>query len=242
MREIVRQAKPDVVFHLASHFVSDHQTYEVQRLIESNVLFGTQLVEAMTLEGQCNLVNTGTSWQHYGGKDYCPANLYAATKQAFEDILEFYVEVRELRVISLKMFDTYGPGDSRNKLVNALLAAAKTGEKLLMSPGEQSIDLVHVDDVVQAFIRSAELLRSGSCIGHQRFGVSSGAPITVRTLVSECQRVLGIAIPVRWSGRPYRRREVMKPWSPQSVLPGWRPRISLAEGLATLSLGQVDSV
>ena len=40
------------------------------------------------------IVNTGTSWQHYCNKPYSPVNLYAATKQAFEEILQYYVEAK----------------------------------------------------------------------------------------------------------------------------------------------------
>ena len=59
------------------------------------------------------LVNTGTSWQHYENKDYSPVNLYAATKQSFEAILQYYVEVASLKAITLKLFETYGLDDPR---------------------------------------------------------------------------------------------------------------------------------
>jgi hypothetical protein len=46
-------------------------------------------------------------------------------------------------------------------------------------------------------------------------------------------RVTGRPIEVVWGGRPYRDREVMVPWTGPR-LPGWRPRIALADGLRTL--------
>jgi nucleoside-diphosphate-sugar epimerase len=42
--------------------------------------------------------------------------------------------------------------------MNLLKRAAETGETLEMSPGEQLIDLVHVDDVVEAFCTAQELI------------------------------------------------------------------------------------
>ena len=69
--------------------------------MSSNITFGTQLVEAMVANGCYQFVNTGTSWQHYENDEYNPVNLYAATKQAFEDILRYYVETSALRVITL---------------------------------------------------------------------------------------------------------------------------------------------
>jgi nucleoside-diphosphate-sugar epimerase len=85
MVALVAAAQPDVVFHLASLFIAEHKTADVTRLIESNLLLGTQLAEAMRVHARTRLVNTGTVWQHYDDREYSPSSLYAATKQAFVD-------------------------------------------------------------------------------------------------------------------------------------------------------------
>jgi nucleoside-diphosphate-sugar epimerase len=158
MQGILAESRPDTIFHLASLFLSQHQPRDITALIQSNITFGTHLVEAAVVNGCFQFINTGTSWQHYENEDYNPVNLYAATKQAFEDILKYYVEAHGVKVITLKLFDTYGPDDPRPKLMNLLKRAAETGETLEMSPGEQLIDLVHVDDVVEAFCTAQELI------------------------------------------------------------------------------------
>ena len=230
MQSIMAAAQPDVVFHLASLFLSEHCPADIEPLIASNLLFGTQVVEAMTLIGATALVNTGTSWQHYQGSDYSPVNLYAATKQALETLLQYYIEARGLRVITLKLHDTYGPDDPRPKLINLLRRIAADGQPLAMSPGEQLIDLVHVDDVVAAFRLAGERLFAGVATGHEHYAVSSGCHITLRALVREVDQILGRSLPITWGGRPYRERETMRLWhGPQ--LPGWKPAISLASGL-----------
>jgi nucleoside-diphosphate-sugar epimerase len=94
MTEIVSSSNPSVVFHLASLFLSEHKSDQINDLIDSNITFGTQLLEAMVTCQVYNLVNTGTSWQHYQNEQYSPVNLYAATKQAFENIVQYYVEAR----------------------------------------------------------------------------------------------------------------------------------------------------
>ena len=96
MLEIVARVKPLVVFHLASLFLSEHTVDQVEPLVRCNILFGTQLLEAMAANGVRLLVNTGTSWEHYCSRPYSPVNLYAATKQAFESILQYYVEAKGL--------------------------------------------------------------------------------------------------------------------------------------------------
>ncbi|MBT0653786.1 NAD-dependent epimerase/dehydratase family protein [Geomobilimonas luticola] len=231
LEDIVRQVAPDTVFHLASLFLAQHRPEDVESLVRSNVLFGAQLLEAMVKHGVRRLVNTGTSWQHYESRDYSPVNLYAATKQAFEDILRYYVEATSLRAISLKLFDTYGPGDPRPKLFTLLRRVAQEQQPLAMSPGEQLIDLVYIDDVTDAFLMAAERLLADLVPGHESYAVSSGAPVRLRELVETYGRVLDRPLPIQWGGRSYREREVMVPWNAGKSLPGWRPKVGLEEGI-----------
>jgi nucleoside-diphosphate-sugar epimerase len=60
MLAIMMSANPAVVFHLASKYLSDHRPDDVESLIRSNLLFGTQLIDAMAQAGITRLVNTGT--------------------------------------------------------------------------------------------------------------------------------------------------------------------------------------
>lgn len=226
------ELRPTVVFHLSSLFLSSHQAEDIKPLIEANLLFGTQLVDAMGRVGIRRMVNTGTSWQHYESRDYSPVNLYAATKQAFEEILQYYVEAHGMQIITLKLFDTYGPDDHRQKLFSLLKRAAE-GEPLDMSPGAQCIDLVHVGDVAEAFRIAAERLLDGQVSGHERYAVSSGNPMSLRDVVGLVESALKRKLPIEWGGRPYRSREVMQPWV-GSALPGWKPAVDLAAGLAEI--------
>lgn len=235
MQSIVAEARPDVVFHLASLFLSEHISSDISRLVSSNVLFGTQLLEAMAAQGCSKIVNTGTSWQHYENKPYSPVNLYAATKQAFEDILQYYVEARGVQAITLKLFDTYGPNDPRPKLFHLLGEIAREGTTLAMSPGEQMIDLVHIDDVVRAFVIAAERLIAGESQGHEQYGVSSGKPMKLRDIVETYSAVTGCKLAIAWGGRPYRNREVLEACGNLKALPRWSSLIYLERGITNIN-------
>lgn len=234
MEAIVQRVKPTVVFHLASLFLAQHQVSDVKGLIDSNLLFATQLADAMARQGVRYLVNTGTFWQHHENRTDEPVNLYAATKQAFEAILAYYVSVDALQVITLKLSDTYGPQDPRKKLLHLLMNLASDGTPLAMSPGEQEIDLVHIDDVVRAFSMAATRLLSGQGVGYACYAVSSGQPVPLRGLVNIFEEAAGRALPIRWGERPYRPREVMQTWRGGQPLPGWQPAIGMAEGFSAL--------
>lgn len=230
MLDIVGAAQPHTVFHLASLFLAQHTASDVEALISSNVMFATQLVEAMSVHEVPYLINTGTSWQHFENQDYLPVNLYAATKKAFEAILAYYTDAQGLKVSSLILFDTYGRHDPRAKLMSLLWKTALTQQPISMSPGEQQIDLVYIDDVIDAFMMAARLLPD-QAQGHCRYGVSSGHPIPLRELVAVFERVTGLSLPIVWGGRPYRPREVMTTWRCYETIPGWRARTSLESGI-----------
>lgn len=232
--DVVGAERPDVVVHLASCFLVQHAASDIDALVEDNVRFGLQLLEAMRAAGVRRMVSAGTYWQRFERDTYRPVNLYAATKQAFEDLAAYYVDAERFAITHLYLYDVYGPGDQRPKLLQHLIKSMQTGETLDMSPGEQRLDLVHVDDVAAAFIAAAERLCAAKAAGHEQFAVSSGAPISLRELVRLLSDVAGRPLPVRFGGREYRAREVMTPWNAGRPVPGWRPRIGLKDGLASM--------
>jgi nucleoside-diphosphate-sugar epimerase len=231
MNEIVSSVQPDAIFHLASFFIAEHHPEDIIQLIQSNILLGTQLVEAMTQNNIYHLINVGTSWQHYQNSDYSPVCLYAATKQSFEAILKFYVESTPLKIITLKLFDTYGPWDFRNKLFGLLQSSSQTQEPLLMSPGKQWMDLVYIDDVVAALLIAVSRIQNQPDHSYEDFAVSSGKPVQLKKIIAIYESILGKKLPVHWGAKPYRAREVMFPWNRGRILPGWRPKVDLDEGM-----------
>jgi len=234
MIEIMEAAKPDAVIHLASLFIGEHKSADVEALINSNVVLSTQLAEAMSVNEVRLLINVGTSWQHYADADYNPVNLYAATKQAFRSVLSFYLETSDLRVINLEVFDTFGPNDQREKLFNLLNRLRVTGETISMSPGNQFLDPIYIDDVCDAFLVALKRLQSGQVKRSETYSVRSDDPIKLKELVKIYEKVSNIKLNVEWGGRPYRAREVMHPWSGGVTLPGWSPKISVEEGVKKL--------
>jgi CDP-paratose synthetase len=223
----------DGVVHLASLFRSAHRPTDIPLLIESNICFPSQVLEAACASGIPWFINTGSFWQHFDNSDYCPANLYAATKQAFEAISRFYLETAPLGFVTIALSDTFGPNDTRDKLLSQWTKAAKTNEELHMTAGEQQIDISYIDNVIDGYLRMIELLRSDEAhtLRGKTFAISSGEVMTLRDLADVFQRESSVALRIRWGSREYRNREVMTTWSKGNPIPGWTPRISIAEGI-----------
>ena len=218
--------RPDVVINLATRFVAEHDVDQIPGLIEANVEFGTLMAEGAVRSG-ARLVTIDSAWQHFEGRDYAPVSLYAATKQALTAITDYYVQVKGLDRRSVVLFDTYGPGDVRPKLIPSLMRAALTGEPLEMSDGLQLIDLTYVDDVSRGII---DVALGG--VGQETSVLRSGSPLTIREVVAVLETAIDLPVPVSWGVRPARPREMREDWVVGAGPSGWSPRVSLQEGLA----------
>jgi len=223
----------DGVIHLASVFLVAHKYDDVQHLIDSNVKFGTFLLELAVQSKIKWFINTGTFWQNYQNADYSPVNLYAATKQAFESIAQYYIETNKIKFCTLRLSDTYGPNDTRPKIFNLWDKIAKSGETLDMSPGDQLIDISYIDDIIDAFILL--MVHISSYIDKSSkasvYAVKAKKKYTLKELAKIFEKVTNQKININWGALPYRDREVMVPWTKGSVVPGWEPKFNMETGI-----------
>lgn len=227
--------KFDLVYHLASLFIAEHKTEQIEDLIDSNIKFPLQLLEALSVTQQeIKLVNTGTAWQNYDNSDYNPTCLYAATKQSFEDIIKYYHEARELSFITLRLYDSYGPKDERKKLFWLLNNLKETGNILDMSPGEQKLNIVHIKDIVFAFEMAGEMLLVDCNIINSIFGVYSDEEYSLQEVVKIFEKINQCNLNINWGKREYRQRELMQPQYNYPLLPNWNASIKLYDGLKSL--------
>lgn len=222
--------QPELVIHLASYYVYDHQEAEVDTLIQSNIQIGAYILEAMKQTGTRYLVNTGTSFEHFGDSKNDTVNLYAATKKAFGELCKYYCEAGFIKAITLKLFDTYGDRDPRKKLLGLLKESLESGQEILLSPGEQIIDILHISDVLDAYDIAINEVQSQSS-PYSEYGLSGNERCTLKELVKQIEVIANGTLNIQWGARPYRDREVMTPWDSHSKLPGWAPKISLEVGL-----------
>ncbi|MCC2631399.1 MAG: NAD-dependent dehydratase [Patescibacteria group bacterium] len=229
----LEQEQFDGIIHLASLFLAAHKSDDIKNLVDSNVLFPTTLLESAVTAKTPWFINTGTFWQHYQNEAYSPVNLYAATKQAFEDIAQYYLQTSPVNFVTIQLSDTFGPGDTRAKVFNLWLKTSKSQDPLGMSPGEQLIDISFIDNVIDGYVQMISLLSSdkGPELRGRAFAISSGAPESLKSLAATFEEVTGTTLPIQWGEKEYRPREVMETWNKGETIPGWSPRVSIEEGI-----------
>ncbi len=224
-------SRPDLVYHLAAYYTGAHGPQQTPQLVSSNITLGAYLLEAMSNCGCSALVYASTAMAHYQGEAYRPLNLYAATKQAFSDLLLYYTDTELLRAVTLVLSDTYGPGDQRPKILNLVKNAAQTGEKLELTDGMQDYDVVYIDDVVWAFQLAGKQLLEKSNWKNEIFQVVPQEPLTLRQTVEQLLAVNALTMDAIWGARPRLEREMCRAIRRYPVLPGWRPQTALCDGL-----------
>ena len=156
----IEEVRPARVFHLATHFVGTHMIADIRPLVNANVEFGVAVAEGATRVG-ATLTYASSAWQRYMGLADS-ISLYAAMKEAYSRILDYYEGVRALNVREVFLFDTYGPRDRRGKIVSRLMEAARSQAVVRLGSPEKLINLTYVDDVV------AGILKVSATSGHGR--------------------------------------------------------------------------
>ena len=131
--------------------------------------------------------------------------------------------------VALRLGTVYGPRD--RGVVGAMVQAVTQGKPATV-PGSGALDLVHVDDAVDAFLRCL-----GGRAGGRRLNVGAGEVTPVRTLHTLLARLAGVAdAPV--FGPPLGVVPALESGAARRAL-GWEPAVSLESGLArTLDAGK----
>lgn len=231
--EYFSQEDFDGVIHLASLFLASHTKDDISNLISSNVKFGTELLEACKVSDVKWFINTGTFWQNFENKNYNPVNLYAATKEAFQNIARYYTETSKLVFTTIKLNDTFGSNDTRNKVFNLWSKIAKSGETLEMSAGEQIIDISYIEDVISTYEILINHLSSDKKneFRNKEFVVTNTQKMSLQELSKVFEEATKTKLNIIWGAKPYRDREVMIPYDQGKIVPKWIQKYTLQEAI-----------
>lgn len=225
--ELFKEEKFDLIIHLATFSPIKHNYNDIDEIIDSNLRLGTHILEAASQTGTKNFINASSHWQYFQSNKYKPTNFYAASKEAFEKLAEYFVEAEEFIVVNLLIYETFGEEDNRKKILTLIQNAIQNREKLDITSGNQILDLLHIEDIVEAFLITINHFHQKKMSGINHFGVFSGEPIKLIDLIN----VLGLKNYVNAGALPHREREVMFPSYPFEKLPGWSPKVTLLQRL-----------
>jgi len=230
--ELERHGVTEII-HTATAYAPDETGPSAESVLNANILFGGRLLAASVFAGVTGFVNIGTFWQFAENGAVRPNSLYAATKQAFSELVTYYANWQDLNALTLVLYDLYGPGDRRPKLLPELVSAARTGKRIETTPGYQKIVPLHVDDAIAAIMVALENVRGEKLHSNPARFVSGGEALTVRALAKLVEEASGKKLNVDWGARPYRSNQIMEPYLGPG-LDGWEAKIKIAQGVEEL--------
>jgi nucleoside-diphosphate-sugar epimerase len=157
-----------------------------------------------------------------------PRGLYGASKLALYNVLGQMAGDFNMRCAWLRFFYLYGPFEDERRLVPSVILSLLSNRKAKVTPGEQVRDYLHVEDAAAAVWDVLDSDLAGA------INVGSGAPVTVREMVSTLGALLGRTELIALGGLPYRDGDPMCVYSDSGRLTegtAWKPRFDLERGL-----------
>ena len=178
------------------------------------------------------ILNASTYIQNFEGHTGRSVDRYGEAKEKLSLFLEHESLLGDSTILDLYFFTVYGIGDRPNHLVPSLLDAARSGHPIDLSPGNQLMNLLYVDDAV---INLLQCLRTPRKTGYQKNFLWSENYFSVRDLVSKIESAIGRSIDCNWGAREYAGHEMMKVWPiPMSQLPSFSEKMALTEGISKI--------
>ena len=188
--------KIDYVIHCATHYIKKHDHNDIEDIIKSNVLFSTILLDAVVNIKIKKFINLGTVWQHFNDTKNLAFNLYAATKQSFECIFNYYKnQYTKIKFYNILLTDTFGINDKRKKLIPILLKNYnKKNQDKINIPKNLSMNLVNINEVTKCL---NNLLKNNS--ESNNYVIKSKQDVKIFDLINFLNDNLEKKIKINWS-------------------------------------------
>jgi nucleoside-diphosphate-sugar epimerase len=228
VRALMSAAAPDSVVHLSSQADGRRDLALVPTTLHSETVAAVNVLTAATEQRLRRIILPASLEEPAPGA--APLSPYGAAKAATHLYARMFHAVYKTPVVMVRVFMAYGPGQAQWKLVPATIASLQRGEPPRVESPDRRADWVYVDDVTAALVAT---LLAGPEVDGRILDVGSGSLTTIGDLVSQlCALVAPGLRPEFGVGRP--RGDVLvreADLATAAALTGWRPRVTLPEGL-----------
>src|SRR3989344_2323107 len=162
---LIKREKPEIIFHLAADAYVNKSFNQPREVIQTNVdgtlnILHSCLNEEMKPQDFIKRIVVTSSSEVYGTYDdpikedfeLRPSSPYGASKAAADRLAFSYYFTYNLPIAIIRPFNTYGPRhtyDAPPKFISLALAGK---DITVYGDGEQSRDLMYVDDTVDGFL------------------------------------------------------------------------------------------
>jgi len=241
VENILAQTKPEVVVHLAAKAGVRPSLKDPQAYVRANIEATVSLMEAMR-KAECKKLVFASSSSVYGKTKNIPfeeeepfehaISVYAATKQAGENMTRMYHNLYELDVINLRFFTVYGPRQRPDLAIHKFLKANLTEQEFtLFGDGSMARDYTFVADTVGGIEGSIKRITENNSL-YEIYNLGNSTPVSLKELTSAIEETTGIQNKVTHQEVPPGDVPItFANISKAEKFLNYRPQTPLAEGL-----------
>ena len=241
-RKVITTIDAGLVYHLCSYAQGERDRALVLPTFRGE-LETTINVLLSVADTNCRRVVTAGSLEEPSPSEV-PSSPYAAAKNASRAYAKMFHQLYQLPVVMTRIFMAYGPGQSAKKLIAHSVVSMLRGAPLRIASPGRKVDWIYVEDVVRGLLAAA----SAPGLEGKSVDLGSGALTQIRDVVGRIQRLIKPDARVEFGAFPARASELVRCADASATysLTGWRPTISLDEGLTRTvdfyaqSVGKLD--
>lgn len=242
----------DVVYHLAALIAIPYSYRSPRSYVETNVAGTLNVLETVRQLETPRLVHTSTS-EVYGTARSVPIDEdhplqgqspYSASKIGADKLAESYRLSFGLPVVTLRPFNTFGPRQSARAVIPTILSQVQAGAtSIRLGDLRPTRDFTFVTDTAAAFVAVGEA--PAEAVVGRVLNAGTGVETSIGDLVELIAAVTGRTVEVAPEDARLRPAgsEVMRLVCDASRLTaatGWRPAVTLRNGLATTAAWLAD--
>jgi UDP-glucose 4-epimerase len=227
---VVREAAPDVVFHLASVVRGSRDRSLVRPTFEANLASTVYLLDALAEYGVGRFVQLG-SLEEPDSPEATPCSPYAAAKAAASGYARMFAELYGLGAVVARVFMVYGPGlQDADKLVPHVITRLLERQPVQLASGRRQVDWVYVEDVAEGLVL---LGANADRLAGRTLDIGSGELSSTGDVVRRLYALLAPGEEPPFGTLPDRAAEVERAAGADETerLLGWRARVGLDGGL-----------
>ena len=224
----LKKIKVDIIINCATFYKKEHQTKDVYKFVESNILLGNIILENIKNLEAKKFINFSTTWENISKNKLYPRNLYAAYKKAFNSIIDYYkYKLFEIKFFNLIIADTFGENDYREKIINTLKKNYNKNKISYIASKNLYLNLLNVDDIVSAL----EIIINKN-IQPGNFVLKNSKYFNIFQLVKLINKDSDKKIRIKWLSNKIIKDEILN----YKKLKSWKPKKSNINDIKNLIL------
>ena len=220
----LRKIQADTVIHCATHYVKYHNIKDINKLSDSNILFGNIILENLSKMKVKNFINFSSVWENYNGIKNNYFNLYSVYKKCFSNLLKYYEKnSQDINFYNLFISDTFGEADKRPKIINVLKKNYKKELITKIISSKLYLNLLNIKDIVNSI---SVIIKNKP----GNYNLVNNKSYSMSQIVNAINNKNNKKIKIKWLSKKQIKERIFK----NKKLIGWTPKNSTIDDIVNV--------